>query len=198
MKMVKIGFDLDGVLARHYLDRFWFMMRKRKEKELLAKDGRGYIYPETWLEKLFLTAINRLRRISSLDREEIKALANREGLEIYLVTGRFGFLQDLTLSWLKRNNLIRYFSYVFLNKDNQDPTYFKASVINRQGLDIFIDDDLEVLERLSSKTGARLFWLVPDWRKTEENGHYGIVSINSLGEIFSKTFTAGLGRKQAL
>jgi len=198
MKIVKVGFDLDGVLARHYLDRFWFRMRRKKEKELSARNGRGYLYPETWLERLFFTIINRLRRISPLDQKEIKALASQEGLKVYLVTGRFGFLQGLTLDWLERNDLVRYFSYVFLNKENQDPTCFKASVINRQGLDIFVDDDLEVLGRLSSKTGAKLFWLVPNWRKTEENGHRNIVPISSLGEIFSKIFTADVGKKLAL
>ncbi len=197
-KTIKIGFDLDGVLARHYLDRFWFKVRRNKERRLAIKSRRQYFYPEKWFEKFFLTIINRIRKISSLDQEEIKALAGREDIEVYLVTARFGFLQNLTLDWLEKNNLIGCFSQVFINKENEDPTRFKASVINDQRLNIFIDDDLEVLEKLSSQTKTKLFWLVPNWRKVEENGHRGIVAVNSLKEVFDKATLGGpfdIGKK---
>ncbi|MDD3679396.1 MAG: hypothetical protein PHX72_00860 [Candidatus Shapirobacteria bacterium] len=185
-KIIKIGFDLDGVLARHYLDRFWFRMRKKKEKKIIATDGLNYFYPKSRLEKAVLTTINRLRKISSSDKKKIKGWSCRQGVEIYLVTGRFGFLRTPTLKWLEKNSLVDCFSKVFINQKNQDPVQFKSLMINNQGLDIFIDDDLEVLEKLSSSTKAKLFWLVPNWRQIKENGHKNIVAVNSIKEALSR------------
>jgi len=149
----------------------------------------GYFYPKSQWERLILTVINRLRRISSPDKDRIKAWSDQENLQLFLVTARFSFLENLTLKWLTKNNLTDCFSQVFINDGNQDPVRFKASVINDQNLNAFVDDDLEVLEQLASSTRAKLFWLVPRWRQKRENGHDGIVAVSSIEEVL-KSFGA--------
>ena len=181
-KITKIGFDLDGVLARHYLDCFWFKVRRKKEKKATAASPK-YFYPKNRLERFILAVIKRSRKISSSNQKKIKALSSRGDIKIYLVTARFSFLQKLTLEWLMRNKLLGCFSQIFINEKDQDPVCFKSSVIDSHQLDVFIDDDLEVLKRLALSTKARLVWLVPSWRKIKENDHHQIVAVNSIDNI---------------
>ncbi len=183
---IKVGFDLDGVLARHCLDYFWFKIRKQKESGLIANGGMSHFYPKNRWEKLVLKTINYLRRISFSDKNKIKTWSNLGDFQLFLITARFSFLKQLTLDWLECNNLTNLFSQIVINKEDQDPIQFKSLAINTEGLDVFIDDDLEVLEKLAVSTKAKLFWLIPGWRQKAENKRKDIVVISSIEEALKK------------
>jgi len=155
MKIIKIGFDLDGVLAQHSLGGFWFKLRKFKEKLFKKTHSSSYYFPKTLVEKIAWIIIDWFRRPSE-QRDFLVSLAKKKQLKFYLITGRFKFLERLTFKWLRKNKLFDCFEKVLVNTQDLEPTEFKAKKINRLGLDFFIDDDPDTISCLRKKTAAKI------------------------------------------
>lgn len=162
-EVIKIGVDLDGVIATHPLKGFWVKLRRLKEKILKKVNSTTYYYPATLLEKTSWKAINWLKKPISDQGGLFSSLAQKNEVQFYLVTGRFNFLDKLTKKWLEKHQLKDFFYKIQINSDDLDPTIFKEKAVKKLGLDIFIDDDLEVLEYLKNRTKAKLFWIVPKY-----------------------------------
>ena len=152
---IKIGFDLDGVLAQHALGGFWFKLRKLKEKLLKKTHSSSYYFPKTFIEKIGWMAIDWFRR-SLNEKDLLCSLAKKKNFKLYLITGRFKFLERLTIEWLKKNKLFTCFEKVFVNAQDLEPTGFKAKKINQLGLDFYIDDDLDTISDLRKKTSIEI------------------------------------------
>jgi len=155
--VIKIGLDLDGVLAQHSLGGFWFKLRKLKEKLLKKTHSSSYYFPKTIIEKIAWVAIDWFRHPQ--EKEQFFLFTQNKRLKFYLITGRFNFLEDITLKWLRKNKLITCFEKVLVNTQDLDPTEFKAKKINQLSLDFYIDDDLETISDLTKKTPINFFWL---------------------------------------
>jgi len=190
-----IGIDLDGVIARHSLWGFWVILRKIKEKLLKKNKVANWYYPTTFLEKKAWIIINQLRT-PFIDKEKILAsLATNNKAKFYLVTSRFKFLEKLTLSWLKRYHLDKYFSKVLINTKNINPLIFKIKAIKKYKMDFFLDDDLEVIEDLAKTTKAKLFWIVPPYKNPKENCLSTIKSCSNLPEALKIIFNKNSPKK---
>lgn len=183
-KPIRIGFDLDGVIAKHSFGGFWVVLRRLKERVLRGLHSSSYYYPSTDLEKLAWKVINWLRVPFNDEKELFSSLAC--GNEFYLVTGRFKFLEKQTVNWLKKYRLDGHFSKVLINTEDLNPILFKAKVIKKLGLDFFVDDDLEVIRELKKRTAAKLCWLVPSHRSKSDNYDGEIESCASLDEYLRR------------
>jgi len=159
MKVIRVGVDLDGVIAQHSLGGFWFKLRKFKERVLRRTHSPSYYFPETFVERNAWIIIDWLRQPFK-ERNLLLSLAKDKKIKFYLITGRFKFLERLTIKWLKRNKLFNCFEKVLINTDNLEPTKFKAQKINQLDLNFFIDDDLDTILALKKKTPAKLYWLM--------------------------------------
>jgi len=189
-KTIKIGLDLDGVLARHSLSGFWFRIRKAKEEALRNLGSSSYYYPKTFLERWAWMMIDWFRRpLAKKERDLLIGFANVQNIQFFLITGRFGFLKQLTLKWLRKNNLFSCFDKIAINVDDGDPTLFKARSISKFTIDCFVDDDLEVLKKLTKISSAKLYWLVPQYRDKRENGHPQIRSVTNLTQVFREVIS---------
>ncbi|MBM3208798.1 hypothetical protein FJZ40_00695 [Candidatus Shapirobacteria bacterium] len=187
-KPIRIGLDLDGVVARHALGGFWVVLRKAKEKVLKQMHTPSYYYPNTPLERFVWRMINHLR-IPFKDKEGLfPSLIKEKRGEFFLITGRFKFLEEQTLAWLKKYGLDGYFARVLVNTENEDPIFFKAKAINQLNLDFFVDDDLEVVNELRRLTKTKLCWIVPGHRNKGENHHQEIVGHTDLVDALEKIF----------
>ncbi len=155
MKVIKIGFDLDGVIAQHSLGGLWFKLRMLKEKLLKKTHSSSYYFPNTFVEKIVWMLIDWFRRPYA-ERGLLSSLARTKQLQFYLITGRFQFLEKLTLKWLRKNKFSDYFEKVLINTQDLEPTAFKAKKINQLGLDFFVDDDPGVVASLKQKTAAKI------------------------------------------
>lgn len=187
-KVIKVGIDLDGVVAKHSLGGFWFWLRREKEKLLRKADYRRYYYPSTVIEKTAWQTINWLRTPSVKKDSLFTSLAAREGNQFYLVTSRFKFLERMTLQWLKRYGLFPHFHQIMMNVKDEDPLPYKDRAIKKLGLEYFIDDDLEVIDYLKKRSGARLFWVVPGHRNPGDNHHSGVETCEDLSGALKKIF----------
>jgi len=187
---IKIGFDLDGVLAKHSLGGFWFRLRKAKEEALRNLGTSSYYYPKTFLERWAWVIIDWFRwPLAKGEKKLLIDFARRQNVKVFLITGRFGFLKQLTLRWLRKNNLFSCFDRIVVNVNDEDPTLAKARSISKLKIDYFIDDDLEVLKKLTKISSAKLFWLVPQYRDKKENGHPQIRSVTNLAQVFREVIS---------
>jgi hypothetical protein len=175
---MKVGLDLDGVVAKHPWGGFWVWLRKLKEKMLKKVGDKDYFYPASGVERWSWKVID----WSKKPAVRKKGLEEKE-VEFYLVTSRFKFLGKLTLRWLELYGLKKVFKKIIINVDDLDPAKFKTKVVKKFELDIFVDDELEILRVLEKKTKAKLYWVVPEHRDKRENGNKEIVSKNSLKEF---------------
>lgn len=183
--IIKIGVDLDGVIARHDLGGFWIWLRKLKE-EIKKKHVINYYYPSNYFERIAWKVINNRRKLF-VDHDNIfRKLSQHNEFHFYLITGRFKFLEELTLSWLEKHNLISYFRKVIINLKDIDPSIFKTRQINKLSLDYFIDDDLDTLNLLKKKTKTKLFWVVPKHKDKNQNNDSGVISSKDFTEALSE------------
>lgn len=185
-KVIKIGVDLDGVVARHSLGGFWVWARKLKEKILKKMRSSTYYYPITPLEQLAWKVIDGVRK-PFVDKDNLfTSFAKRDEVQFYLVTSRFKFLEKLTQGWLKKYRLGSGFYRVLINTKDIDPFVFKAKAVKNHGLGFFIDDDLEVINYLKNKTKARLYWVVPDHKNEKDNPDSQVKNCQDFPEALKK------------
>ena len=185
-KTIKIGVDLDGVVARHSLGGFWVWARKIKEKILKKMRSSTYYYPATPLEQLAWKIIDGARR-PFVDKDNLfTSFAKRDEVQFYLVTSRFKFLEKLTQGWLKKYRLGSGFYQVLINTKDIDPLAFKTKAIKDHGLDFFIDDDLEVINYLKNKIPAKLYWVMPDHKNENDNPDSQVKSCQDFSEALRK------------
>lgn len=183
-KTIRVGFDLDGVVAKHSLGGFWVRIRRLKEEILKKLHTDAYYYPKTTLERGVWKIINWLR-IPDVEGINLARGLKKKGWKFYLITGRFNFNYPLTVKWLKRHNLYDFFEKVYVNVGDVDPTVFKKEKIKQEKIDFFIDDDLEVLNNLNGEC-LKLLWVVPKHRNGSENGYHNINTCKDLHEALKK------------
>lgn len=79
---------------------------------------------------------------------------------LYLISSRYHFLKDLTDKLLKRYNLLMPFVSINLNTKDHQPHLFKERVLKKLKIDLYIDDDLRLLEYLQKTCPeTKLVWL---------------------------------------
>ncbi|RLI93373.1 MAG: hypothetical protein DRO89_00170 [Candidatus Altiarchaeales archaeon] len=136
--MARIAFDIDGVLARG-LD---------VNKLNSGRDDK--IYGNLILDRHCLPLIEKLRKNNT----------------IYILTARPSHHKGVTISWLNKHNLI--YDKLFLNHYNDwraGPQY-KAEIIQRERIDVLIDDTPEIIDYVNRNTKCRAI-LFSDWEEVE-------------------------------
>lgn len=145
-----IGFDLDGIFIASP------PLVPKSIIEWLYKDHNknklAYRMPSYFEQKIRqLSHLPFVRPPISQNCNLIKKLAKEGSYDFYLVSGRFGFLKNLTYAWLSKHKMQNVFSKIYLNADCEQPHYFKEKILRRISLDQYIDDDLDSLEYLAEK-----------------------------------------------
>lgn len=188
---MKIGFDLDRIfidfppfVPPQIIN--WLYKRSLREifslKDHCQKD-LAYIIPKSPVSKL----VRRISHVSPLRppiKKNIKILSQillNPTLNLYLISSRYQFLEKLTYKLLHKYDLMTPFAKIFLNTSNEQPHLFKEKILKKLNLDLFIDDDLDLLRYLQTKNlKTKLLWYNPSCKNCET---YGIDTITNLSEI---------------
>ena len=111
----------------------------------------------------------------------VKSLALANKNKYYLVSSRFGFLKKRTDNLIKRHNLDKIFNAMYFNYENKQPHQFKNEIIKKLDLDMFVDDDLQLLEYLIEKNPKiKFFWLNNMFSKPLKKNLFAIKHISEM------------------
>ena len=178
---MEIGFDLDGIFVNtppfvppQIIN---WLYRKHFQKSL------SYSIPKLPISK-FIRRTSHISPFRPPIKKNIKTLSQimlNPNLKLYLISGRYGFLEKLTFKLLHKYNLITPFAKIYLNSSDEQPHLFKEKILKKLNLDLFIDDDLDLLKHLqNSGIKTKLIWYNPNH---QNNSHNGIIAVSGLSEV---------------
>ncbi len=151
-KLIRIGFDLDGVIIDKppLVPKFLLEMlvRKNSKNRKLA-----YRYPASRLEKTIRVLSHHplFRPPIEENVKIIKELYKSKKYKIFVVSSRYSFLEKRTREWFKFYHLGGFFEKIYINSNDEQPHLFKERMIKELKLDLFIDDDLPLLNYLKRR-----------------------------------------------
>ncbi len=159
-KIIRIGFDLDGVIVgkpplvpKGLIE---FLVKKP------ANSSLHFRFPKSCLEQ-YARKFSHFYLFRPPLRQNINFInkkLNSKKYELYVVSGRYSFLTAETDRWLKKRGLGNLFKAVFINLGNEQPHLFKERIIKELNLDYFFEDDEETKEYLQERFKEKNFFLV--------------------------------------
>jgi hypothetical protein len=115
---------------------------------------------------------------------------------LYLISSRFGFLEQLTGRLVRKHGFDTVFDGLFFNFQNEQPHLFKREVIKKLQLDMYVDDDLPLLRYVARHNKrTKFYWLN---KKTTGQLSFNIRAITSLSEILPHKTTRTVSPAAAL
>lgn len=103
--------------------------------------------------------------------------------ELYLVTGRYGFLEDLTVAWLKKYNLYSAFKKIYINTDNMQPHIFKSEIIAKLKLNAYIEDDFDSIMYCATRNKKTHFYYYTNNLRSGKLDISNVTLIKNLSDI---------------
>lgn len=166
-KPLKVGFDFDGVImynpARVVRPIISFFKRK---KLLIRRKELDFFIPRTQFQKAFFWLLHQSSLFPAINLKEIQTLVEQGEIEAYVITGRYSFLKSDFERWLKKINAKKIFKGVYSNELDEQPHLFKTRKITELKLDLFIEDNWDIVNYLqrkfkNSKTQKKfqVFWI---------------------------------------
>lgn len=111
----------------------------------------------------------------------VKNLTSANKNKYYLISSRFSFLKKRTDSLIKRYNFEKIFDAMYFNYSNDQPHKFKEEIIKKLNLDMYVDDDLQLLEYLIKKNPTtKFFWFNKKLSKKINSNLYAITNLKEM------------------
>lgn len=177
---MNIGFDLDKIFIDHppfipdwIIDTFY---KKKSNGTLL------YRMPGDLEQKVrVFSHAPILRPLIKSNLNFVEKLSRDKKNKVFLISSRFNFLKNRTEFLIHKYKFDTIFSSMYFNYKNQQPHLFKSSILNKQKIDIFIDDDLPLLKYLAKKHPEILFY----WLNNKEHAKISknLIAISQIEQI---------------
>lgn len=155
---LRVGFDLDGVLLYNPA-RIMRLPIATFKRIFVPKRKKKFLIPRSFISKIIWEALHLSSLFIAPGFDEIETLVKKGKITAYIVTGRYHFLDTNTKRWIDKLNRQHIFSGVHINIRDEQPHVFKARAIDELKLDIFIEDNWDIVEHLSKKTKVRILWI---------------------------------------
>lgn len=163
-KPLRVGFDLDGVLLynpariiRPIIALFKDIFIKKRRKK--------FIIPKTPLEKAIWSVLHLSSMFIAPGLKDIHKLVEEGKIEAYIITARYSFLKNDFEHWKKRLGTDKYFKACYQNEHDEQPHLFKERMIRELDLDVFVEDNWDIVEHLDEKAKEdkkhhrRIYWV---------------------------------------
>jgi len=157
-KPLKVGFDLDGVLLYNPV-RIARKPVSLIKKIFLPSRRQKFIIPQNWFSKIIWEALHLSSLFVADGFYDIERLVKEKKIQAYIITARYNFLQNNTEKWLSRLNKKRIFTSMLINKGNEQPHLFKKRLVDKLGLDIFVEDNFDIVSHLRTSDKTKIFWI---------------------------------------
>jgi len=157
---LRIGFDLDGVLlynpARIIRPIVVFI-----KKLLLHKKSLEFYYPHSPFSQWIWKQFHKSSIFIAPGVNDVKKLVKQNKIQAYLITARYSFLGPELMRWIKKNQFDSVFTGIYYNEENEQPHLFKEKMITKCNLDIYIEDNWDIVSYLSSckKLKCTVYWI---------------------------------------
>lgn len=155
---LRVGFDMDGVLL-YNPGRIVRPFVSCVKQAFLHKKKLTFYYPKTNPEKLFWGLAHKSSIFNAPGLHEITKLVKEGKIEAYLITARYNFLGSTVQQWVKKNKLEKTFASVFYNSKDEQPHEFKERMIKKLHLDVYVEDNFDVVNHLAQTTPAEILWI---------------------------------------
>lgn len=174
---MNIGFDLDKIFVDYpplipdaVIDRLY----KKKSNGILFYRIPGKL--EQYIRVLSHHPF--LRPVIGKNLEFVRKLSKDKSNTLFLISSRFGFLKKRTQHLIEKYHLDKIFSRMYFNFQNNQPHVFKSSILKKQKIDIFIDDDLPLIRYLAKIYPQIIFfWLNKNKKEKISSNIYGITNL---------------------
>ena len=184
---MKIGFDLDKVFIDYPpLVPDWVVDRIYKKKANGTLIYRIPSRPEQVFRRITHHPFLRppIRRnitfLQSIPKDQNK---------LYLISSRFGFLEDITLTLMQKHGFDKLFDGLYFNFKNEQPHEFKDRVLRKLNLDVYVDDDFHLLKHVAKlHKHTQFYWLTTSRHKNSLTRN--ITAIHTLPEILNGKYDA--------
>ncbi len=95
---------------------------------------------------------------------ELIQLIKTDKIKAYIVSARYESLRSDFDSWMKKIDPNHCFAGYFYNNKNEQPHLFKEKMIKKLDLDIFIEDNWDIVAHLGDKLKVKsekfkIFWI---------------------------------------
>lgn len=160
-KQLRVGFDLDGVLLYNPI-RITRPIISFFKKLFFKKNRLKFYVPKKAWEKSFWKIFHKSSIFIAPGLNEIKILIKANKIQAYIITARYSFLKDDLKSWLKNMGVEKSFSGIYFNEKDEQPHLFKEKLIKKLNLDIFVEDNLDIVSYLKPKFDGKkikIFWI---------------------------------------
>lgn len=157
---LKVGFDLDGVILYNpvRIIRPVISFIKRK-KVIIKRDHLHFYYPKSNWEKTLWRLFHKSSIFQAKGLDDIKRLVDDGKIEAYIITARFGYLENDFNNWLKKINADKIFKKCYINAKNEQPHLFKKRMISELNLDVFVEDNWDIVEYLDKNKKTKALWI---------------------------------------
>ncbi len=144
---MRIGFDLDRVFINYppFVPSKLIDWLYRNHGHTLS-----YRIPTSKVE-IFIRQLSHLPIFRPPMRKNIKfvqQLASNKKHNLFLISGRYSFLGKQSQTILGKYGLIAPFNKIYLNNKNEQSHLFKSRIIKEEKIELFVDDDADLLNYL--------------------------------------------------
>jgi len=148
---LKVGFDLDGVILYNPARIARPIIAQIKHLLFGKKRDLKFYHPKTEVEKWFWWLFHKSSIYIAPGLDEVKKLVKTKKIKAYLITSRYSFLKNDLKKWLKKTKIDQYFDGIYYNKNDEEPHLFKERMINKLKLDVFVEDNWDIVKYLNLK-----------------------------------------------
>jgi hypothetical protein len=158
MKKIQVGIDFDGVLAYNPLRIFRLPVSLLKGYIVPKKQSEFYI-PKSGLMRFAFWVPHQMSIFPSIGASLLRESMERGDIQAHLVSGRYGYLHTGLIQWLKWQKMYHLFASVNANARDEQPHIYKERMIRDLHLDYFIEDNLNIVQHLESRSRAKVMWI---------------------------------------
>lgn len=160
---LRVGFDLDGVIlynpariARPIIAFF--------KKIFLKRNINRFYYPKNKIEQSIWNLLHKSSIWPAPGLNLLSKLIKQNKLQAYIISGRYESLKKDFDAWINKIDPQRQFSGYYYNEINDQPHLYKEKMIKKLSLDIFVEDNWDIVKHLNQNSklktkNCKIFWI---------------------------------------
>ncbi len=159
-KPIRVGFDFDGVVIYNPARIMRPFASFIKKKNFVKRKELEFFIPTKNWEKFLWWLAHQSSLFPAQGWSEVKRLKEAGIIEPYLITGRNTYLKNDLEFKFKLFGLNNIFNSVHITEKNEQPHIFKERIIKKLKLDVFVEDNWDIVRYLNQcYLPTRIIWV---------------------------------------